>query len=128
VRGRGTYNESTRGRSNYNENTRGRGSSNENYRGRGRFNESRNQTMVEVMEEAKEEEEINNTLEDHKIKEVKICLKSSAKDVFALAMWWKSVEHEMKIFLRINKLSNNILSLMLQLQPSMQKIKKMIMC
>jgi hypothetical protein len=41
-------------------------------------------TMVKVMVEAKEEEEINNTLGDLKInlKEVKTCLKSSAKDVF----------------------------------------------
>jgi hypothetical protein len=36
------------------------------------------QTMVKVVVEAKGEEEINNTLEDHKIKEVKTCLKSSA--------------------------------------------------
>jgi hypothetical protein len=71
VRGRGTYNESTRGRSDYNKNTRGRGLSNENYIGRVIFNELR--------------------------KEVKICLKSSEKDFFALAMWRKSVEHEMKI-------------------------------
>jgi hypothetical protein len=72
-------------------------------------------TMVEVMGEVDEEAKINNTLEDCKSKEVNLCFKSNEKDVFTLAMWWKNLENEMKIYLRINKFSNKILILMLQL-------------